>query len=208
MSRIEIESLIREWNMVTTLNMCFLINVESECQLAVAFQSGTLLVARQRLCEITLAGLGCVASHLLLLSLAFTGDEDLVGTSFVLFASSGSVADGFIWVATSLFGLAARLLARSTPSIFALAIAVTRLGAEVRATLELSATNLSTADVLQPALLVLETLLATHTTLFDKEGTSRTALVVHVAIVLDLRMTACLGTVALEAAWRRLSATR
>jgi hypothetical protein len=55
--------------------------------------------------------------------------------------------------------------------------------------------------------LVLETLLATHTALFDKERTPGAALVVHVTVVLDLRMAACLGTIALEAAWGRLSAT-
>jgi hypothetical protein len=103
----------------------------------------------------------------LLLSLAFTRDKDLVGAGFVLFASSGSVADGLVRMITCLFGLSAGLLARSTTSIFTLAITVTRLGTEMRATLELSATDLSTADVLQPALLVLETLLAAHTALFD-----------------------------------------
>jgi hypothetical protein len=208
MSCIEVESLVGERNMITTFNMCFLIDVERECQLAVALQSGTLFVARQRLCKVALTGLGCVASHLLLLSLAFTSDEDLVGASFILFASSRSVTDSFVWVITSLFRLAAGLLARSTSSILTLAITVTRLGTEMRATLELSATDLSTADVFQPALLVLETLLAAHTALLHQEGTPRTALVVHMAIVLDLRMTTCLGTVALEAAWRRLSATR
>lgn len=118
------------------------------------------------------------------------------------------MTNGFVWVITSLFGLSTGLLARSTSSIFTLAIAMTRLSAEVRAALELSATDLSTTDVLQPALLVLETLLATHTALFDKERASGTALIVHMTIVLDLRMTACLGTIALEATWWRLSATR
>lgn len=194
--------------MVTTFNMCFLINVERECQLTVPLQSGALFVARQRLCEVTLTCLRCVASHLLLLSLALTSDEDLVGAGLVFFASSRSVTDGFVWVLANLFGLSAGLLARSTSSIFTLAVAMTRFSAEVRATLELSATDLSTADVLQPTLLVLETLLAAHTALFDKERAPRTALIVHMTIVLDLRMTACLGTITLEAAWRRLSATR
>lgn len=142
------------------------------------------------------------------MSLALTGDEDLVGAGLVLFAGSRSVADGFVWVITSLLGLSARLLARSTSGILTLANTMTGLGAEVRAALELPATNLSTADILQPALLILQTLLAAHTTLFDKEGASGTALIVHVAVVLDLRVTACLGTIALEAAWRRLSAAR
>jgi len=117
------------------------------------------------------------------------------------------MADGLVWVLTSLFGLAAGLMTRSTPSIFTIAISMTRLGAEMRATFELPAADLSAAHVFQPALLVLETLLATHTALFDKEGTSRAALVVHVTVVLDLRMSTCFGTIALEAAWRRLSAT-
>jgi hypothetical protein len=207
MSCIEVESLVGERNMVTAFNMCFLINIERKCQSTVALQSGTLFVARQRLGEITLAGLRGIASHLLLLSLAFASDENFVGASFVLLASSRSVADGLVWVITSLFGLAAGLLTRSTPSIFTLAFSVTRLGAEVRAAFELSATDLSTAHVLEPALLVLETLFATHTTLLDKEGTSGTSLIVHMTIVLHLRMPASLGTVALEAAWWRLSTT-
>jgi hypothetical protein len=117
------------------------------------------------------------------------------------------MADGLVWVLTSLFGLAAGLLTRSTPSIFAITLPMARLGAEMRATLELPTTDLSTAHVFQPALLVLETFLATHTALLNEERTSRTSLIVHVAIVLDLRMAARLGTIALEAAWRRLSAT-
>jgi hypothetical protein len=207
MSCIEVESLVGKRNMVTAFNVCFLIDIERECQSTVALQSGTLFVARQRLFEVTLAGLRCVASHLLLLSLTFASDEDLVGAGFVLLTSSGSVADGLVWMITGLLGLATGLLTRSTPSVFTFAFSVTRLGAEVRAALKLPATDLSTADVLQPALLVLETLLATHTALFDKEGTSGTAFVVHVTIVLDLRVPASLGTIALEAAWRRLGAT-
>jgi hypothetical protein len=173
MSCIEVESLVGKRNMITAFNMCFLINIERECQSTVALQSGTLFVARQRLGEITLAGLRGIASHLLLLSLAFASDENFVGASFVLLASSRSVADGLVWVITSLFGLAAGLLTRSTPSIFTLAFSVTRLGAEVRAAFELSATDL----------------------------------IVHMTIVLHLRMPASLGTVALEAAWWRLSTT-
>jgi hypothetical protein len=207
MSCIEVESLVGKRNMVTAFNVCFLIDIERECQSTVALQSGTLFVARQRLFEVTLAGLRCVASHLLLLSLTFASDEDLVGAGFVLLTSSGSVADGLVWMITGLLGLATGLLTRSTPSVFTFAFSVTRLGAEVRAALKLPATDLSTADVLQPALLVLETLLATHTALFDKEGTSGTAFVVHVTIVLDLRVPTSLGTIALEAAWRRLGAT-
>jgi hypothetical protein len=117
------------------------------------------------------------------------------------------MADGLVWVLTCLLGLAAGLLTRSTPSIFAITIPMARLGTEMRATLELSATDLSAAHVFQPALLVLETLLTTHTALLNKEGTSRASFVVHVTIVLNLRMAARLGTIALEAAWRRLSAT-
>jgi hypothetical protein len=207
MSCIEVESLVGERNMVTAFNMCFLINIERKCQSTVALQSGTLFVARQRLGEITLAGLRGIASHLLLLSLAFASDEDFVGASFVLLASSRSVADGLVWVIASLFGLTAGLLTRSTPSIFTLAFSVTRLGAEVRAALEFSATDLSTAHVFEPALLVLETLFATHTTLLDKERTSGTSLIVHVTVMLDLRMPASLGTIALEAAWRGLGTT-
>lgn len=83
-----------------------------------------------------------------------------------------------------------------------------RLSAEVGATLELPSTNLTTADVFQPALLVLETLLAAHAMFLNQERTSRAVLIIHVTIVLNLRMTASLGTVALEAAWRRLSTAR
>jgi len=193
--------------MIAAFDVCLLIDIEREGQPTVTFQSGALFVARQRLRKVSVTGLGSITSHLLLLSLTFTSNEDLVGASLVLFTSSGSMADGLVWVLTSLFGLAAGLLTRSTPSIFTIAITMTRLGTEMRATFELPAADLSAAHVFQPALLVLETLLATHTALFDKEGTSGTALVVHVTVVLDLRMSTCFGTIALEAAWRRLSAT-
>lgn len=67
---------------------------------------------------------------------------------------------------------------------------------------------MSTADVFQPTLLVLETLLATHAALLDQEGASWAILIVHVTVVLYLRMTASLGTSTLEATWWRLSTAR
>lgn len=104
--------------------------------------------------------------------------------------------------------LSTRLLARSASSVFTIAFTVAGLCTEMGATLEFSATNLSTADVFQPALLIFETLLATHALLLNQERTSWTAFVVHMTIVLDLRMTTRLGTVALEAARWRLGAAR
>lgn len=188
--------------------MCFLVNVERKCELTVTLEPGAFFVARQRFGEVALARLGCKTSHLLLLSLALTSNEDLMSASLFFLASSGSVANGLIRVATSLLGLTTRLLARSTASIFAVTFTMAGLGTEVRATLELPATDLTTADVFQPALLVLETLLSTHAMLLNQERTSGTALIVHMTVVLDLRMPASFGSVTLEAAWRRLSTAR
>ena len=194
--------------MITAFDVCFLVNVERKCELTVTLEPGAFFVTRQRFGEVALARLGCKTSHLLLLSLALTSNEDLMSASLFFLASSGSVANGLIRVATSLLGLTTRLLARSTASIFAVAFTMAGLGTEVRATLELPATDLTTADVFQPALLVLETLLSTHAMLLNQERTSGTALIVHMTVVLDLRMAASFGSVTLEAAWWRLSTAR
>ena len=118
------------------------------------------------------------------------------------------MADSFVWMATCLLGLSTGLLTRSASSIFAITFAVAGFGTEMGATLEFSTTDLSTADILEPALLILETLLATHAAFLNQERTSWTAFVVHVAIVLDLRMATRLSAIALEPTRWRLSTAR
>lgn len=118
------------------------------------------------------------------------------------------MAYGFVWMTAYLLGLSAGLLTRSATSILTITFTVAGLCTEMGATFEFATTNLSTADILQPTLLIFETLFAAHAALLNQERTSWTAFIVHVAIVLDLRMTTCLGAVALEATRRRLGAAR
>lgn len=139
--------------------------------------------------------------------MAIASDENLVGARLVFLTSRRRVANGLVWMAADLLRLSARLLTRTATGILTLAFAMTRLAAEVRATLQFFATNLPATGILQPALLVLQTFLTTHATLFNKKRTSWAVFVIHVAIVLNLRVTTGLRTVALEATGRRLSTT-
>jgi hypothetical protein len=102
---------------------------------------------------------------------------------------------------THFLGLATLLLASLAIRIFALSWAVTRFATEVRATTELVAAHVTAANILQPALLVLERLLPAHAPLLHKKGAFGTSLIVLVAVVRDLRVAACLRALAGVSAW-------
>jgi hypothetical protein len=95
-----------------------------------------------------------------------------------------------VWVAASLLWLTARLLASLTIRILALSRAMAGLATEVRSTTKLVSADIAAANILQPALLVLESLLPAHTPLLHKERAFRTSLIVLVAVVGYLRVTA------------------
>jgi hypothetical protein len=92
----------------------------------------------------------------------------------------------------SLLGLAARLLASLTVRILALPWSVARFATEVRTTTKLVATDITTANILQPALLILEGLLPAHTPFLHKKRAFGTSFIILVAVVGYLRMAACL----------------
>jgi hypothetical protein len=95
-----------------------------------------------------------------------------------------------VWVPTSLLWLTAWLLASLAICILALSRAMARLATEVRTTTKLMSADIAAADVLQPALLILESLLPAHTPLLHKKRAFRTGLIVLVAVVGYLRVTA------------------
>lgn len=97
-----------------------------------------------------------------------------------------------VGVAANLLGLATRLLTSLAVCILALSRSMARLAAKVRAASELVATNLTATDILEPTLLILEGLLPTHAPLLHKKRAFRTSLIILVAVVRHLRMTACL----------------
>lgn len=103
--------------------------------------------------------------------------------------------------------LSTRLLARAASSILAFTWTVTHFLAEMRTAPQFLATNLTAACILQPALDILQILLATHATLLYQKGTFRAGFVVEMATMLDLRMSACFGSVALIATWWWLRTT-
>ena len=113
----------------------------------------------------------------------------------------------FAWVATELLCFPARLLT-CFAGVFAFPGSVARFAAVMRPTLQFPSANLATADIRKPALLILKRFLTTHTCLLCEERTLRTRCFISVAIVGDLRMTAVLRSLAVESAWRGISAAR
>ena len=111
------------------------------------------------------------------------------------------MAHVLIWVATHFLGFATLLLASLPIRIFALSRSVTRFATEMRATTQFVATHVAAANVLQPALLILECLLPAHTPLLHKKGAFGTSLVVLVAVVRHLRVAACFRALAGVSAW-------
>lgn len=194
--------------MVSSIHMRLLVNVESKCKLSVSLKPCAFLIARQCFAIVAFASLGSSALHLLLLSLASTSDEDLTGTRLFFLAGIWSMAGSLIGMAANLLLLAARLRALDTMSILALSRTMARLAAEMGAAAEFLPANITTADISQPAGLVLQVLLATHTPLLTQEWAFWARVIVLMAIVGDLRMAASLWSLARVSARRRLCAAR
>ena len=107
-----------------------------------------------------------------------------------------------------LLRLPTRLLARLSTSVLALSNTMTSLATEVGTALELPPADLAATNVLKPTLLIFHRLLAAHAPPLDQERALGARLAVLVAVVLNLWMSAGLGTIALEATWRGLSTAR
>lgn len=95
----------------------------------------------------------------------------------------------FIGVTAYLLLLPTRLRASSSVRVFALPRTMARLAAEMRAALQLLATNITTPDVSQPTRLILQCFLPTHATLLAQEWALGARIVVLVAVVSYLWMT-------------------
>jgi len=94
------------------------------------------------------------------------------------------------------------------PTVFAFAGPVARLPTLVRATLQCTSTNLTTSDFREPTRLVLHLMLSAKARLCCEEWAFGATLIVLVAIVRHLRMSARLRSFAIKAAWRRLGTAR
>jgi hypothetical protein len=136
--------------------------------------------------------------------LAVAGNEDLTLAWLFLLAGKGSMAYVLIGMAARLLRLTASLLTSLAVRILALPWSMAGFAAEMRSTTELVATDIATANILQPTLLILEGLLSAHTPLLHKERAFGTSLIILVAVVGYLRMTACLCAFASVSARRRL----
>lgn len=144
---------------------------------------------------------------LLLLCLTITSDKYLALARLVLLARKRSMTRLCIGMTADLLGFAAWLLALCTTGVLTVSRSVALLSTEVRSATKLFAANLSTADILQPALLVLQCLLATHALLLDQIWAFRARHIVLMTCMRHLRMTTSLQPLALIATRRRLSAT-
>ena len=112
------------------------------------------------------------------------------------------MAHVLIGVPARLFGLAASLLASLAVRVFTFSWSMAGFAAEVRTTSKLVATDIATANVLQPALLILESLLPAHAPFLHKKRAFGTGLIILVAVVGYLRMSASLRAFASIAARR------
>lgn len=117
------------------------------------------------------------------------------------------MASVLIRMTTDSLGFSAGLLTRLSSSIFTFASTVAHLLAEVRAALELLSTNLSTTGIFKPALDIPEVLLAAHAALLYQKGAFWAGFIAQMTVVLDLRMAAGFGSVALVATRWWLSST-
>jgi hypothetical protein len=137
----------------------------------------------------------------LFLRLAIASNEDLALAWLLFLAGEGSVAHVLVWMTTHFLGFATLLLAGLAIRIFALSRPVARFTTEVRSTTQLVATYVAATHILQPALLVLESLLPAHAPLLHKKGAFGTSLIVLVTVVRHLRVATCFRAFAGVSAW-------
>lgn len=107
---------------------------------------------------------------------------------------------------TQTLALPARLLTR-LGCVFAFARSMAILLAKMRAAFQRLPTNLTATRIGEPARHIFHDLLTTQTFLLGEERALGTSVGVSVAVMCSLRVTARLGPLAWERAWRRLSAT-
>ena len=179
----------------------FRVNVQRECELAVAFQTCTLLVALERLFQVSFSCFGRVALCLLLDPLAFARDEDFVLAGLLFLARLREVAHSHTGMAAHTEFFAAELLAR----LLTFPVAVTLFLALVGATFQSLSAHLSTTYFAQPTRLVLQNILATQARLCRQIGALWAVFVVAMAVVCNLRVAAVLWSLAWEPARWRLS---
>ena len=128
------------------------IDIERQGQIAVAFKASALIVAFESLLQVAFRIFGSTAFGLLLDTLAFASDEDLVLAGFLLFAGHGRVAESHAWVPAGIEVLSARLCAR----LFARSGNMALFPAFMGTTAQAFPTDIGASDFGQPARLVLE----------------------------------------------------
>ena len=185
-------------------------DVEGGRERGVALQTQAFVGAGEGLADGHGGGFGGEAAHFGLEVLAGAGDENFGLAGFVLLTGVWGVArlDAYVAAAGGGFGLAAGVGTVRQRCVFALSRAMAGLLAVVEAASQSVAAGLPAGDLGGPAGLVLEDFLAAHAALLHQVWALGTGICVAVALMVDWRMTTCLGSVALVRAGRRLCATR
>lgn len=111
-------------------------------------------------------------------------------------------------MSTDRLGLATRLIACTSRRVFTFTRTVAHLLAKMSPALELLAADLTTTSILEPALYVLEILLAAHAALLYQEWALRAGFIIKMAVVLDLGVATALGSITLKATRWWLSTAR
>lgn len=180
------------------------IDIQRQCELAVALKTCALLIALQCLLAVAFAGPRGVTLRFLLDPLTLASNDDLVLTGPIFFARLREVAGCHVRMTTDTQFLAASLLA----GLFAFTTAVALLLALVYAALQGTTTDLAAANFAEPTRLVLDNILAAQAGLGRQVRALWAVFLVTVTIVADLRVTAALWPLTRESAWRRPSTTR
>lgn len=114
----------------------------------------------------------------------------------------------------NLAGMAARFLCfpagllTRLADVFTFPQSVALLAAEVRATFEFLPTYFATANLCEPAGLILECLLSAKTRLLCQKWALWTSLLIIMTVVRNAWMATILGSFTIKATWRRRSTTR
>lgn len=135
--------------------------------------------------------------------LAGAGDDEFMSTRLLFAAGVWCMTAFFVGMTASFLGFATRLVAWSM-TILTFSRFMARFAACVRAAFQLSPADLTAAYVGEPALLILEALLATETRFLGEVRAFRARVFIGVAVVRHLSMTASFSSFAVESAWWRL----
>lgn len=180
------------------------IHIEGKSQLPIPFKACTLLIALEDSLQVTVTMFRCTALGFLLDPLAFTGDENLLRTGLLFFASSREVTRCHARVSACTELFATRLGA----CLIALSGSMTLLLAFVCTAFQGAPTHLATVSLVEPTRLVLQNALPTQASLCGQISAFRTVLVVAMTAMIKLWVSTVFGSLTLEPTWWRIRTAR